>query len=87
MLEIGSGMGETTAEIAKAHPEADFIAVEVHGPGVGSLLYQAVNVRDTPLTTGVVVVYTTLFIALNVLIDVFYFVIDPRIGAAGGVRH
>ncbi|MGQ0652155.1 MAG: tRNA (guanosine(46)-N7)-methyltransferase TrmB [Betaproteobacteria bacterium] len=38
MLEIGSGMGETTAEIAKAHPEADFIAVEVHGPGVGSLL-------------------------------------------------
>src|SRR5918998_4736417 len=31
-------MGETTAAIAKGHPEADFIAVEVHGPGVGSLL-------------------------------------------------
>jgi tRNA (guanine-N7-)-methyltransferase len=38
VLEIGSGMGETTAAIAKAHPEADFVAVEVHGPGVGSLL-------------------------------------------------
>ena len=38
VLEIGSGMGETTIEIAKAHPEADFVAVEVHGPGVGSLL-------------------------------------------------
>jgi tRNA (guanine-N7-)-methyltransferase len=38
VLEIGSGMGETTLEIAKAHPEVDFIAVEVHGPGVGSLL-------------------------------------------------
>jgi tRNA (guanine-N7-)-methyltransferase len=38
VLEIGSGMGETTAQIAKAHPEADFVAVEVHGPGVGSLL-------------------------------------------------
>ncbi len=38
VLEIGSGMGETTAAIAEAHPEADFIAVEVHGPGVGSLL-------------------------------------------------
>jgi tRNA (guanine-N7-)-methyltransferase len=38
VLEIGSGMGETTAEIAKAHPETDFLAVEVHGPGVGSLL-------------------------------------------------
>ena len=38
VLEIGSGMGETTAAIAAEHPEADFIAVEVHGPGVGSLL-------------------------------------------------
>jgi tRNA (guanine-N7-)-methyltransferase len=38
VLEIGSGMGETTLEIAKAHPEVDFVAVEVHGPGVGSLL-------------------------------------------------
>ena len=38
VLEIGSGMGETTVEIAKAHPETDFVAVEVHGPGVGSLL-------------------------------------------------
>jgi tRNA (guanine-N7-)-methyltransferase len=38
VLEIGSGMGETTFAIAKAHPEADFVAVEVHGPGVGSLL-------------------------------------------------
>jgi tRNA (guanine-N7-)-methyltransferase len=38
VLEIGSGMGETTVAIAKAHPDADFVAVEVHGPGVGSLL-------------------------------------------------
>ena len=38
ILEIGSGMGETTVAIAKAHPEVDFIAVEVHAPGVGSLL-------------------------------------------------
>lgn len=38
VLEIGSGMGETTAAIALARPETDFVAVEVHGPGVGSLL-------------------------------------------------
>jgi len=38
VLEIGSGMGETTIAIARVHPEADFVAVEVHGPGVGSLL-------------------------------------------------
>jgi tRNA (guanine-N7-)-methyltransferase len=39
-LEIGFGMGETTAVIAKAHPQNDYLAVEVHTPGVGSLLKQ-----------------------------------------------
>ncbi len=38
VVEIGSGMGETTAEIAQQNPAIDFIAIEVHGPGVGSLL-------------------------------------------------
>jgi ABC-type dipeptide/oligopeptide/nickel transport system permease component len=56
-------------------------------PGVGSLLYQAVTVRDTPLTTGVVIVYTGLFIVLNVLIDLFYFVVDPRVRSAGGASE
>ena len=38
VVEIGSGMGETTLEIARAEGTTDFIAIEVHGPGVGSLL-------------------------------------------------
>ena len=37
LLEIGCGMGETTARIAAAHPENDYLGVEVHTPGVGSL--------------------------------------------------
>jgi tRNA (guanine-N7-)-methyltransferase len=38
ILEIGFGMGETTAAIAQQHPENDYLGVEVHTPGVGSLL-------------------------------------------------
>jgi tRNA (guanine-N7-)-methyltransferase len=38
VLEIGFGMGATTAQIAKVMPDKDFIGVEVHTPGVGSLL-------------------------------------------------
>ena len=38
ILEIGFGMGETTARIAAAHPENDYLGIEVHTPGVGSLL-------------------------------------------------
>lgn len=40
ILEIGFGMGETSAHIAAAHPENDYLGIEVHGPGVGSLLKQ-----------------------------------------------
>ena len=38
ILEIGFGMGETTAEIARTRPAENFLGVEVHGPGVGGLL-------------------------------------------------
>lgn len=38
VVEVGSGMGETTAAIAQANPGNDYLAIEVHGPGVGSLL-------------------------------------------------
>jgi tRNA (guanine-N7-)-methyltransferase len=38
VLEIGFGMGETTAAIAAAQPDVDFLGVEMHWPGVGALL-------------------------------------------------
>lgn len=38
ILEIGFGMGETTAKIAALRGDDDFLAIEVHPPGVGALL-------------------------------------------------
>ncbi|MGB8855279.1 MAG: tRNA (guanosine(46)-N7)-methyltransferase TrmB [Burkholderiales bacterium] len=38
ILEIGFGMGETTATIAATNPQNDYLAIEVHTPGVGNLL-------------------------------------------------
>lgn len=38
IVEIGFGMGEVTAQIAAAHPQNDYLGIEVHSPGVGSLL-------------------------------------------------
>lgn len=40
VLEIGSGMGEATAAMAQADPDTAIIAIEVHKPGVGSLLWR-----------------------------------------------
>lgn len=50
ILEIGFGMGETTATIAAANTDKDYLGIEVHTPGVGSLLKlidakQLANVR------------------------------------------
>lgn len=50
ILEIGFGMGGSLLSMAKAHPEQNFIGVEVHRPGVGKLLseiekYQLNNIR------------------------------------------
>ena len=40
VVEIGFGMGAATAAIAQAHPETDYLGIEVHPPGVGALLRQ-----------------------------------------------
>ena len=45
ILEIGFGMGETTAATARQHPENDYLGVEVHTPGVGSLLARIAELR------------------------------------------
>lgn len=45
IVEIGSGMGEATAQIAKAFPEKGFIAIEVHRPGIGSLILRALQLE------------------------------------------
>ena len=52
ILEIGFGMGTTTAEIAAAHVDTHYLAVEVHPPGVGSLC----NLLDDQLLTNVKVI-------------------------------
>lgn len=38
ILEIGFGNGDSLAEIAKNHPQHDYIGIEIHRPGVGQLL-------------------------------------------------
>jgi len=39
-LEIGFGMGQSLLEMARSHPQFNFLGLEVHQPGVGGLLHQ-----------------------------------------------
>lgn len=51
VLEIGYGMGQSLVQMAQAAPEKDFIGVEVHLPGVGSLLHHAEEAGVSNLRT------------------------------------
>jgi peptide/nickel transport system permease protein len=48
-------------------------------PGVGRLLYEGISFRDFPVVQGVVIMGGTMIVAVNLLVDVVYAVIDPRI--------
>ncbi|WP_274630754.1 ABC transporter permease [Arvimicrobium flavum] len=48
-------------------------------PGIGSMLFSAVQARDIPIVTGILFLSTFLVIVANILVDLFYVWIDPRI--------
>jgi peptide/nickel transport system permease protein len=48
-------------------------------PGMGLLLVESIFSRDYPMVQGIVLVFSSLFILVNLLVDLCYAVIDPRI--------
>jgi peptide/nickel transport system permease protein len=48
-------------------------------PGIGRLLYEGISFRDFPVVQGIVIMGGTMIVAVNLLVDVVYAVIDPRI--------
>jgi peptide/nickel transport system permease protein len=54
-------------------------------PGFGKLTIDAVFTRDYPMIQGVVLVTATAYIGINLLVDLLYSVIDPRIRVGGAV--
>jgi tRNA (guanine-N7-)-methyltransferase len=66
ILEIGFGMGETTAKIAQTLPDCDFLAAEVHTPGVGALLKL---IDELTLTNVRVIQHDVVEVLQNMLAD------------------
>lgn len=50
-------------------------------PGIGRLAQEAVAARDTPLLLGIILVSAVLVIAINLVVDLIYVLLDPRIGS------
>ena len=51
-------------------------------PGFGRLAEQAVAGRDAPLLTGIIVMSAVLVIVANLIVDIAYAALDPRVGAS-----
>ncbi len=48
-------------------------------PGIGTLAVQAIFARDYPMIQGIVLYTSTVFLILNLLVDLAYSLVDPRI--------
>ncbi|TIX08907.1 MAG: ABC transporter permease, partial [Mesorhizobium sp.] len=51
-------------------------------PGLGRLAQEAVAGRDTPLLLGIILTSAVLVIVINLLVDLAYALLDPRVGAS-----
>ena len=48
-------------------------------PGVGQLVFQAIGSKDSPVVIGVVTIFVVVFLVANLLVDILYAALDPRI--------
>jgi peptide/nickel transport system permease protein len=48
-------------------------------PGIGRLLYEGITFREFPVVQGVVIMGGAMIVTVNLLVDILYAVIDPRI--------
>ena len=81
MIPVVTSLGLSVAGIAFT----SFIVERFFGiPGVGNLLIEAIFARDYPIIDGVLVIGTTMFVVTNLMIDLLYPVLDPRIRLGQG---
>lgn len=77
LLPLVTVAGNSTANLLSG---SLLIEVIFNWPGMGKLLVQAVNTRDYTLLQGLVIVFALIYAGINMLVDLFYPLLDPRIG-------
>ena len=81
MIPVVTTLGFSLASLAFT----SFIVERFFGiPGVGNLFIEAIFARDFPVINAIVLIGTTLFVMANLLVDLIYPIMDPRIRLAGG---
>jgi ABC-type dipeptide/oligopeptide/nickel transport system permease component len=81
MIPVVTSLGLSLAGIAFT----SFIVERFFGiPGVGNLLIESIFARDYPIIDGVLLIGTSMFVTINLLVDLVYPMLDPRIRLGQG---
>lgn len=80
MIPVATSLGFSLAGIAFT----SFIVERFFGiPGIGNLFIESIFARDFPIINAVIIIGTTLFVMANLMVDLIYPVLDPRIRLGG----
>ena len=80
LIPVVTSLGFSLAGIAFT----SFIVERFFGiPGIGNLFIESIFARDFPIINAVIIIGTTLFVMANLLVDLIYPVLDPRIRLGG----
>ena len=80
LIPVVTSLGFSLAGIAFT----SFIVERFFGiPGIGNLFIESIFARDFPIINAVLIIGTTLFVMANLLVDLIYPVLDPRIRLGG----
>ena len=80
MIPVVTALGFSLAGIAFT----SFIVELFFGiPGIGNLFIESIFARDFPIINAVIIVGTSMFVLANLLVDLIYPVLDPRIRLGG----
>lgn len=69
-------IGVVTARLVTGSVVAETVFI---WPGMGQLMVQSIDARDFPVTQAVLLVFSFIFIAVNLVVDLLYTVLDPRL--------
>ncbi|MEM8873706.1 MAG: ABC transporter permease [Planctomycetota bacterium] len=80
LLPVLSFLGPATANVLVG----SFVVEKIFQlPGLGTFFIESVQSRDQPMILGTVMVFSILLLTLNLVVDVLYSVVDPRISVGG----
>ena len=74
-------------QIASAFTGAILTETIFSWPGLGTLIVNAVNGRDYSLIQGTVLFTAVVFVVVNLVVDIIYAVINPRVSYEGGGQN